>query len=78
MRMGKDDIIAEAPLFDQPVPEPSNTGTRIHNNDAIIFGPDLNARRITAVFDVFFPGNRNGTPRTPALDIHLYFTCLPN
>jgi hypothetical protein len=43
MRMGKDDIIAEASLFDQPVPEPSNTGTRIHNNDAIIFGPDFNA-----------------------------------
>ncbi len=61
MRMGKDDIIAEAPFFDHLVSEPSNSRTSINYNCAIIFGPDLNASGIAPVFDVFLPGNRNRT-----------------
>jgi hypothetical protein len=53
--MGEDHVIGVTTFFHQAAAQSPYPRTRIHDDDVIVLGPDLQAGRITPVFNVVFP-----------------------
>jgi len=53
--MGKDKIVMEALLGDQLLSEPSQAGSRVDDDDFVVFCPDLDTGGVAAVLHVFRP-----------------------
>ena len=70
--MGKQEVYGIIFFFGQFVAKSSYSGSRINHNEIAAFGTDLQTGRITAVFQIFFSGDGNGSPRSPAFDVHGY------
>jgi hypothetical protein len=69
--VGEDHVIRVPAFFHQAAAQSPYSGTRIHDNDAIVLGPDFNAGRVAPVFHDLFPRDGDGTPRPPDPDKHL-------
>ena len=72
MGVGEDKVILIAFFLEQMVAEPSNSGSGIDDNNIITFGMDLQTGRVAAVFQIFFSGDRDRSPRPPAGNMHRY------
>jgi len=68
--MGEKHRVGPLFFFDQPVAQPPNPGTGIHDNDVVVAGADFNARGVPSVLQVLSSGYRYGTARTPASNDH--------
>ncbi len=59
------------PFFgEQAIPKPADSGACIDDDDFVPGRPDLQARSITAVTEIFRSGNRNGAPCPPTANNH--------
>jgi hypothetical protein len=71
MGVGEKKVDIERLFFNKFVSESANSGPCINRNDIVAFGSNLQTGGITTVFKIRFARNRNGTPRSPACDLHL-------
>ena len=53
VRVGENQVVVIPFFFDQAVSETPDSRTRIHNNDFIIPGADLDTGGVSPVFNVF-------------------------
>ncbi len=70
MGMRKNKMILKTAFLNQGIAKPPNPGARIDDDNVVAGGAYLQTGRVTAIYDIFFPGNRNGSPRSPTLDVH--------
>jgi hypothetical protein len=71
VRMGEDDAILESVFTQQLIPQASNSGTRIHDNDLIILGSDLKTSGIASISEVLRARYGYGTSCAVATYDHL-------
>jgi hypothetical protein len=71
MGMGKNDAILQTIFTQQLIPQPSNSGACVHDNDFVILAPNFKTSGISPVFQVLFARNGYRTSCAIAAYDHL-------
>jgi hypothetical protein len=59
MGVGEDEMVLEALLLKKPVPETPDSRPRIHNDDLVVPGSDLDTGCVSTVFQIILTRDGN-------------------